>query len=372
MIGRKQQIAIVAALYLALAVGYGMTLELTSQWSAEQVAVRCAIDYALKGIWSAAVAYVLFGLLNTSSASLQLATAATLALPYAFVWRGSYYWMCDALEIGHLGPAGSWWDIYIPLLVYGLTFGVLFAARAHNQSLAALRRNERLQAAATESELAALKAQTNPHFLYNTLNAVSAGLTPAQESVRETLAQLADLLRYQVVAADSDTLPVVEELAFVRNYLAISSTRMGARLSFEVTSDPAELRSLAMPPMLLQPLVENAVLHGLTPKLEGGSVTVSVRRVGDALRFVVTDDGVGFGSGTSGGTGVGLRQVRRRLKLRFGAELRIVSAPGKGATVAFDLPTSELVVRHSSARPRGDELSLGPRESSSKPETTIA
>ena len=338
MISQRKVALTLLIFYVFAAVAYGLTLELTSRWEAEQVPQRMLLDYGLKALVSLPLVYLVFGVMRRRRETEQLFVTALLALPFAFAWQLSYYAVGDLVGVGHMGPVGRWWDIYIPTLVYCIQFLILFAAQYHNRTLAATQRAERLAALAQASELAALKAQVNPHFLFNTLNAISASLPPEREDTRELMGRLADLFRYQVIASQSETVPLRRELDFVRDYLTLARARMGARLTYDIELAEGVPHEAPVLPMLLQPIVENAVKHGLSPKLSGGHVVVQVGRVGDRLRVEVEDDGVGLGASGASGTGVGLANTRRRLELTYGTELQLVDRAGGGTRVLFDVP----------------------------------
>ena len=351
MISQRKVALTLLIFYVFAAVAYGLTLELTSRWEAEEVPQRMLLDYGLKALVSLPLVYLVFGVMRRRSEAPQLVVTALMAIPFAFAWQLSYYAVGDLVGIGHMGPVGRWWDIYIPTLVYCIQFLILFAAQYHNRSLAATQRAERLAALAQASELAALKAQVNPHFLFNTLNAISASLPPEREDTRELMGRLADLFRYQVVASQSDAVPLSRELAFVRDYLTLARARMGARLTFAIEVDAGVDTDTPILPMLLQPLVENAVKHGLSPKLAGGRVRVVVRRERERLRFEINDDGVGFGQdhGGGSGTGVGLANTRRRLELAYGSDLTVAAGAAGGTVVRFEVPVARLGVSHPGA-----------------------
>ena len=271
----------------------------------------------------------------------------------------SYYWLVDYdlgfsylrgvsdtwdaylpyLEGGHLQGPGEWWDIYIPALFYVLQFG-LFHAYAYYQHL---RRAERAQAEterlALATELSALKAQLNPHFLYNAFNTISASTGPEQEHTRDMIAQLSDLFRYQLRANRTELLPLREELDFVNGYLGLERERFGERLTYRVQIARMDLNDALLPPLLLQPLVENAVRHGIAPRIAGGTVTVSAAADPHTqlLTLSVTDDGGGFDPATAA-RGYGLTNTERRLRLLFDTPLRIDSAPGRGTRCSFSIP----------------------------------
>jgi len=176
----------------------------------------------------------------------------------------------------------------------------------------------RAESAAHEAELRMLRMQLNPHFLFNSLNSI-AMLTRANENasaVRMT-AGLADLLRY-VLEGAQDEVPLEQEISFLQQYLEIEKIRFRDRLNvvFDVAD---EALPALIPNLLLQPLVENAVVHGASKRISGGMIHVAARRLGDRLVVQITDDGPGL-SGPSARTGVGLTNTRERLEQMFGTQ----------------------------------------------------
>jgi two-component sensor histidine kinase len=207
-------------------------------------------------------------------------------------------------------------------------------------------REREMQALATEAELRALRAQLNPHFLFNTLNTLGHLMQAAPERATATLYRLTGLLRAVLRRTDGRFVALRDELEIVEAYLAIEHERFEERLT--VTIDvPADLRRAHVPPLLLQPLVENAVKHGISPKREGGHVTVRARRhttsddaVG-VLRLTVSDTGLGLQLHDSEAEGgIGLSNIEGRLRLYFGDAATIIIRPtdGGGTTVELEIP----------------------------------
>ena len=351
MVSNRKVALTLLVVYVVAAVFYGFTLELTSGWQARGLPMRIGLDYVIKALVSAPIVWVVFGLLRDRRQAPQIAITILMAIPFAYIWQLCYYTLADLLDIGHLDSYGSFWDIYIPTLVYCIQFLILFAVQYHNRTLAAVRRAELLASLAETSELAALKAQVNPHFLFNTFNAISASLPPEQEDTRELLAKLADLFRYQVVASQAEEVPLGKELQFIGDYLELSHVRMGDRLRYRIHCDERIDPRTMVAPMLLQPLVENALAHGLSPKLIGGTLTVTVRPVAGGLSFAVEDSGVGFDESRlplkDAGTGVGLANTRRRLQLKYAAELKIDTGAAIGTRVSYVLPLPATSPGHS-------------------------
>jgi two-component system LytT family sensor kinase len=197
-----------------------------------------------------------------------------------------------------------------------------------------------------EARLDALQRQINPHFLFNTLNSITSLVRSQPELAREMIVKLANILR--ALLKDREAfVPFAEELAFTDDYLDIEVVRFGEKLRVvkEIAEDTLEV---LVPSMLLQPLIENSIKHGLEPRIDGGTVTLRSRMLTDGrLLLEVEDDGIGMdaereGAGERSG-GIGMRNVRERMEVMYGpaAEVEIVSRPGRGTKVTLVLPVME-------------------------------
>jgi two-component system LytT family sensor kinase len=200
-----------------------------------------------------------------------------------------------------------------------------------------------------QARMEALQNQINPHFLFNTLNSVSSLVRFDPDTARELIIKLARILRRLLNTSDS-FVPLREEVEFIDNYLDIEVVRFG-RDKLRVVKDlePESLEML-VPAMLLQPLVENSIKHGLASKIEGGSIYLRSRRGAKAIIIEVEDDGVGMGAAQLiakpnglGGTGIGMANVAERLKVLYGdtARMTIDSHDGRGTLVRLRLPILE-------------------------------
>ncbi|MEO7707327.1 MAG: histidine kinase [Caldimonas sp.] len=207
------------------------------------------------------------------------------------------------------------------------------AAHAEEQSRVQLSRDE------TEQQLALLQAQIEPHFLFNVLGSIRRLYRTQPQAGAHTVASLLRYLREALPQLRSQRANLGHELELVRAYLDLFQVRMGARLGFTIEADRS-LHAIEFPPMLLVTLVENAIKHGIEPSGVGGHVTVRARQNGDKLEVAVLDDGVGLGGAATSGTGVGLVNVQRQLKARYGsaAQLRLESRAPRGASATLFLP----------------------------------
>ena len=197
-----------------------------------------------------------------------------------------------------------------------------------------------------EARLDALQRQINPHFLFNTLNSIASLARMKPELAREMTVKLANILR--ALLKDHDTfVPLREELSFTDDYLDIEVVRFGAeKLRVEKDIDPLTLEVL-VPSILLQPLIENSIKHGLEPRLNGGTVTLRSRLNGDSVLIEVADDGVGMGNRPASalrrnGAGIGMKNVQERLDVLYGNQARfsVVSNPGRGTLVSIEIPVN--------------------------------
>lgn len=168
-----------------------------------------------------------------------------------------------------------------------------------------------------QAELQTLKTQLHPHFLFNTLNAIAALVYVSPPEATKTISQLSDLLRFTLHNNKAQEVTLKEELDFLRKYLQIQQTLLQERLDVEWAIDPETLDAL-VPNMILQPLVENSIRHGVAPKEGGGRIEIFSRRVNDQLLIEIRDDGVGASAITKNGAGIGLINSRTRLEHLYG------------------------------------------------------
>ena len=192
-----------------------------------------------------------------------------------------------------------------------------------------------------EARLAALTSQINPHFLFNTLNSVSSLIRTDPHQARLMVLKLSRILR-RLLRKHENYSPLRDEVDFIEDYLSIEVARFGEKLRFEKEVDAQSLDML-VPSMLLQPLIENCVKHGLSSKIEGGTIRLRTRRTDGRLHLVVEDDGVGIPEAKLAKLlekGIGVSNVNERLKVLFGADYRmwIDSHPGKGTRIEIEVP----------------------------------
>jgi two-component system LytT family sensor kinase len=201
-------------------------------------------------------------------------------------------------------------------------------------------RATKAEAMAHAARLRALQSQLEPHFLFNTLNAISTLVVEGQNSAAASMiARLSDFLRLSLDATETPEISVAEELEFVRRYLEIEQVRFGDRLKVAIDV-PADAMHGLVPALVLQPLVENAVKHGVLPREKGGSVTVTVARNNGTLQLRVADDGPGLPVGAPVARAVGLSNTAARLAELYAdkASFSLDSCPGGGVTATMEIP----------------------------------
>jgi two-component system, LytTR family, sensor kinase len=237
----------------------------------------------------------------------------------------------------HTGVVTYW-------VVLSIQTAVRNYARFQERAQAVLRsdlRASQLETQVAQARLGALKAQLQPHFLFNTLNAIVVLVRQQKgQQAEETLARFSDLLRAVLADMDAQEVTLARELEYLKLYLSIEQLRFSDRLRVDIDVDP-ELLDAAVPHMALQPIVENAIRHGVSQSASPGLIGIRAGRVGDELHVMVQDDGPGFATqGAPGGLKLGLANTRARLKQLYGdaSELRTGSGPAGGALVTMILP----------------------------------
>jgi two-component sensor histidine kinase len=251
-------------------------------------------------------------------------------------------------------PAGGapWYTVVLfrgefvgDLIVYCAVLGAAFARNYFLQSQARLYETRRLQAETAqlharlaESQLSALRAQLNPHFLFNTLNAVSSLVEHDPRGARRMIARLSELLRYTLDASTDQEIPLTRELELLARYLDIMQIRFADRLRVHVDADP-ELATALVPNLILQPLVENAIQHGVSHVEGVGRIDIVARRRGGELVLTVSDNGPGPRAASRDG-GLGLRNTVARLQQLYDGRQRFALRPadGGGAIAEVALP----------------------------------
>jgi two-component system, LytTR family, sensor kinase len=232
-------------------------------------------------------------------------------------------------------PIGMWLFYGFVLLAWSLCY---FAIHTREQAVAQETRALRAEAMAQQARLQALRAQLEPHFLFNTLNCISTLIIDQKpETAALMLSRLSDFLRMTLEAGEISEVSLAEELEFVRRYLEIQQLRFGDRLEVKIEAEPQAM-SVRLPVLIIQPLIENAVKHGILSNESGGTILVNAARNNGKLHLSVQDTGNGCDAESR--VGIGLSNISARLREMYGdkARLQLRTANGGGTLASLEIP----------------------------------
>ncbi|MFD1062083.1 sensor histidine kinase [Winogradskyella litorisediminis] len=227
------------------------------------------------------------------------------------------------------------WTLYNFTLFYLVQFALIHAYNYFKRFKKEEKEKAILRETTLKSEITSLKSQLNPHFLHNLFNSINATIPVENERTRELIIQLSDLFRYQNYASQNEFVTVKEELDFIKSYLELMQLRLKERLtfSFEVSK---ELYNYKISPMLLQPIVENAVTHGIASKVEPSSLVIKIKKNGNELTYSIEDTGIGIKNKDAiFSEGLGLSNTKMRLRKIYNAELIIEDNIPTGTKISF-------------------------------------
>jgi two-component system, LytTR family, sensor kinase len=257
----------------------------------------------------------------------RVAAHAVASLIFTTISMYLFFALRVVMEDSTLLPKGIHWGVLKPAsmlsnagwlvwgcLIYWMITGALLAYRYYERFMSTELQLERMEKSYSHARLNALRMQLDPHFLFNALNTISSHVERDPKLTRLMIEHLGDLLRMSLESKDRQEVPLAEELAFLDHYLAIQRIRFGRRLRVEIQIAP-EVRYASVPSLFLQPLVENAIRHGISPRASGGTVLVEAKPVGENLIIRVSDDGAGLPQGwtVEKCTGLGLSVTRERI-----------------------------------------------------------
>lgn len=340
----KQGILRTAGFILAitLVVAVGLSYENPAHWLDNLVA--SFVFSACIGLSIHSIVMLLWTRLARLETRVRLATLFVVYLVAGFAGTEIGYIILRYAWYGGTLDFGSHFRLLFLNLILAMVFGS--AALVYNSLRSTADRmaktlkekelnEERLERLRTRAELDALQAKINPHFLFNTLNSIASLISENPAAAESTVEKLAELFRYTLQRSGNSTVTLSEELEIVRSYLEIEKVRFGNRLQFDIRSDES-LGDIRIPPLVIQPLVENAIKHGIAEEPKGGTVTVDVKRDGRACVIAVNDTGKGF-SGTGGDPGFGLKSIRERLTLAYGENASLRTEDGS-ALIQITIP----------------------------------
>lgn len=251
-----------------------------------------------------------------------------VAMLFTIVWHGldiALSYLVLEGRMRQLKHAAMGWETLVGIVFYGFIAGVMYLLRARERLAAERRLTAEADARAARTELALLRSQLNPHFLFNALHSVSGLVHQDPEAADLAIERLGALIRYALSHARQEFVPLEEDIGFARDFVEIERMRLGDRLRMVIDAEAGALDAM-VPSLTIQPLVENAIRHGLDGRPGGGTVWITARLDGTVLCVTVADDGVGPQSSRPG-TGLGLGALEQRMRL---------ACPG--ATVSTDAP----------------------------------
>jgi two-component system LytT family sensor kinase len=245
----------------------------------------------------------------------------------------------NEIQLSHMFSKGmAGWFLWSNL-IYWVIAGALQAYRYYERYLSSELRLERLEKSYSQARLNALRMQLDPHFLFNALNTISSHVERDPKLTRRMIEHLGDLLRMSLESKDRQEVPLSEELAFLEHYLAIQKIRFGDQLKINLQIAP-EVRYASVPSLFIQPLVENAIRHGISRRASGGTVTITAGPIGGCLAIRVLDDGVGLPPGwrLENSPGLGLSVTRERIAgLHPNGDSRFTVQPREGGGTAVEI-----------------------------------
>ncbi len=338
-----KEILAILSLYLFFSVLYYAVLKyngngnLSGILSLKSYWLTAGMQYSCYFIESLLIYYFGIYMLRKKPWGMQILSVFFLILVLTYFVRELRYVYLDSMQLSRLVGTGEIWDWYIPSLFLMIQFACIFTYRYFLENERKLHLEAELRQAALKSELSAIKAQLNPHFLYNVFNTINASLPPENEKTRMMIAQLSDLFRYQLKASQKELIPLREELDFVKSYLDLEKARFENRLEVEIDV-PQELYDEQIPPMLLQPLVENSIKHGLSTLIDGGKIKIKIYKEKERIFFEILDTGVGIADKTAVfNKGLGLTNTNLRLEKMYNSKLKIADNYPRGTQVAFSI-----------------------------------
>ncbi len=298
-----------------------------------------SVDYFLKFLVTLPIWFLIFKFFKNKNLKFRLLLHFLMLPIFIIIWQQAYYFILESFHYSHLTGSAQAWDIYIPGLFYCIQFGVLHAYEYYNDNLEQQKIQSQLRELSLKSELSALKSQLNPHFLYNVFNTINASVPKELENTRKMIATLADMFRYQLQASQTDLVTIRDEINFVKQYLELEKARFENRLQLKINI-PENLLDEQIPPMIIQPLVENAVKHGISSLIEGGEVSIEIKKINSKLYFTIADTGIGIEDKTQVfGKGIGLTNIKLILEKTYNSNLILSDNLPKGLKIEFEIPS---------------------------------
>lgn len=292
----------------------------------------------IKAIYILPFWWLFFRILRQRSMFLKLPLHVLAAIAYVSMAVGSAWFVQTELLHENYSRGAVSTDIYGALVNYFFHFTVFHAYNFWLQGQSQTKNERELKELAYQSEITALKAQISPHFLFNTLNSITASVPSHLEKTRVLIAKLADTFRYSLRVTEMERVYLQDEIDFIKTWLTLEQQRFSDRLHVIYDIDPAA-GAIQVPPMILQPIIENSLKHGISPLPHGGIITIACRVSKNYLYMAITDTGNGLANLTMPlfEKGVALRNISRRLHLLYNETISM-NQDAKSFTVSFYIP----------------------------------
>jgi LytS/YehU family sensor histidine kinase len=300
-------------------------------------------DFVIKAILTLPIWYLFFVRLSKVTISrkllLHLITLPLFVIIWGLLHRASAGWVGYTRFHKMDSKSAIWFEYYLPMVFYLIQFGIFHAYQFWKESQWQQQKEKELLQLAYQSEVNVLKAQIQPHFLFNTLNSISASVPPEQEKTRELIAKLADTFRFSLKSSQLELVPLHEEIDFIQNCLELEQHRFGKRLAVEYHLDE-QIADVLVPPMLLQPIVENAIKHGIAPSIKGGKISITCVKDKNRVLISVSDTGIGRLATfyDNDFNGIGLKNTSSRLWRLYEEKIKIENNEPSGLRFSFHLP----------------------------------
>ena len=298
---------------------------------------NAGLQFTVFYIFILVVWLIIFVLMKNVSIKIRLLTHIITLPVLVKCSQEVFYEITEQLGNNHLEGAGQIWDIFIPSFFYLVIFTFLHGVEYYFKSQLRLQEKNKFETESLNFELKAIKAQLNPHFLYNVFNTINANIPRENEKTREMIADLSDLLRYQLKASEIDKIVLKDEIESVKTYLRLEKMRFKDRLQVNYSIDEDTLNAI-IPPMLIQPLIENSIKHGISKKQSGGQLDLIISKVKDKLQITIKDTGIGIDDIDKALTkGFGLSHTKKRLEKFYQSEMLIEHNKPGGLIIKFEL-----------------------------------
>jgi LytS/YehU family sensor histidine kinase len=230
------------------------------------------------------------------------------------------------------------------LITAGIT-GIIYAVNLYREMMEKIRSEEQLKALNAKAELKALQSQINPHFLFNTLNTISTLVKKNPDKAEEVIEKLAEIFRYILISSEKEMISLSKEVEFIDQYLEIEKVRFEDKLNIKKEIG-CDTNNIYVPSLILQPIVENAIKHGIAPKIDGGSIDINIFQNDKTIKIQISDTGikvnknVNYEALVKNSNGIGLKNVDDRLKKTFGEEYGLKIKPNlpTGVNVEIEIP----------------------------------